>query len=194
MLSYLKGIIYEIGEDFVVIDINGIGYKILCSKNTIVNLNIGKTTKLFTTLVIRDDSIKLYGFFDKNEMNIFKQLNLVSGVGPKVAFSLLSSLKTEEIIIAIATKNYKELTKAPGIGKKTAERIILELKDKLKANDIEAGIRFNEENDNAIQTINALMSLGYNYSEASMALSKIENKNQPINDLIKEALKQFSRI
>lgn len=194
MYEYLNGLIADLGEDYAVIDINGMGFKTVCSQNTIKNLNIGKISKVFTILIVRDDNIILYGFSNKNEMNIFKLLTSVSGVGPKAALSLLSSLKVDDLIVAIATKNYKELVKAPGVGKKTAERIILELRDKISNENIIISASPDWESDNVIQAIEALTSLGYNYNEASSALSKIEDRKKPIDNLIKEALKQLSRI
>jgi Holliday junction DNA helicase RuvA len=194
MFEYLNGIVSDIGEDYAVVDINGVGFKCTCSQNTIKNLNIGKVYKIFTIVGIRDDSIMVYGFSNKQEMGLFKSLLTVSGVGPKAALSLLSSLRANEITLAVATKNYKELTKAPGIGKKTAERIILELKDKLSSEDAIAYAPLGDDGNNAIQAIQGLTSLGYSYSEASSAMSKVEDKNKPIDILIKEALKQLSRI
>lgn len=193
MFEYLNGIISDLGEDFAVVDINGVGFKCICSQNTIKSLTAGKVFKVYTIVGIRDDNIAVYGFSNKHEMSIFKLLNTVSGVGPKAALSLLSNLKVNELNMAIATKNYRELTKAPGIGKKTAERIILELKDKLSYDD---GLKFASmtTDDNTVQVIQALTSLGYSYGEASSALSKIENKDRAIDILIKEALKQLSRI
>ena len=193
MFEYLNGIISDLGEDFAVVDINGVGFKCICSQNTIKSLTVGKVFKVYTIVGIRDDNIAVYGFSNKHEMSIFKLLNTVSGVGPKAALSLLSNLKVNELNMAIATKNYRELTKAPGIGKKTAERIILELKDKLSYDD---GLKFASmtPDDNTVQVIQALTSLGYSYGEASSALSKIENKDRAIDILIKEALKQLSRI
>ncbi len=193
MFEYLNGIVSDIGEEYAVVDINGVGFKCTCSQNTIKNLNVGKVYKIFTMVGVRDDSITIYGFSNKQEMNLFKSLLTVSGVGPKAAISLLSNLKANEITLAVASKNYKELTKAPGIGKKTAERIILELKDKLSSVDAIVYASSGDD-DNAMQAIQALISLGYSYSEASSAMSKVEDKNKPIDTLIKEALKQLSRI
>ncbi|MCK9217994.1 MAG: Holliday junction branch migration protein RuvA [Firmicutes bacterium] len=194
MYEYLNGVIADIGENYVVVDINGMGFRTICSQNTIKDLNIGKVTKIYTELVIRDDNIILYGFSNKTELKIFKLLTSVSGVGPKVAVSVLSSLKIDELTLAIATKDYKELTRAPGVGKKTAERIILELKDKINGDSSIIATVTSDDSDNIIQVVQALISLGYNYNEASMALSSIENKNRPVDSLIKEALKRLSRI
>lgn len=193
MFEYLNGTISDLGEDFAVVDINGVGFKCICSQNTIKKLAVGKISKIYTIAAIRDDSIIIYGFSNKNEMDVFKLLNTVSGVGPKASLSLLSNLKVNELNMAIATKNYRELTKAPGIGKKTAERIILELKDKLSYED-SLDFASSGTEDNSTQVIQALTSLGYSFCEASTAFSKIEDKNKAIDILIKEALKQLSRI
>ncbi len=194
MFEYINGLISDVGNDYAVIDINGVGFRATCSTNTLRSLKTGKIFKLFTTLVVKEDSMTLYGFSDTNEMSIFKLLNTVSGIGPKAALSLLSSLKTDELVLAIVMKNNKELTKAPGIGKKTADRIILELRDKLNSSDHISSVAADDENNNTLQAVQALTSLGYGYNEATFALSKIEDKNIPIDSLIKEALKQLSRI
>lgn len=194
MFEYINGLISDVGNDYAVIDINGVGFRATCSTNTLRNLKTGKIFKLFTTLVVKEDSMTLYGFSDTNEMSIFKLLNTVSGIGPKAALSLLSSLKTDELVLAIVMKNNKELTKAPGVGKKTADRIILELRDKLNSSDHISSVAADDENNNTLQAVQALTSLGYGYNEATFALSKIEDKNIPIDSLIKEALKQLSRI
>jgi Holliday junction DNA helicase RuvA len=194
MYEYLNGTIADVGEDYVVIDINGIGFKVTTSKNTIIKIKLGDNSKLYTQLMIREDSALIYGFLSKYELELFKLLITVSGVGPKAAMSLLSSLKTEELLMAIALKNVKGLTIAQGIGKKLAERIILELKDKINLDDaIPCDISI-EENDSVIQAIEALTSLGYSYTEAKGAVSKIKDNKKSVDALIKDALKQLSRI
>ncbi len=194
MYEYLNGIIADLGEDYAVIDINGVGYKVVTSKNTIINIKVGNNSKLYTQLIVRDENVVIYGFSSRHELELFKLLISVSGVGPKAALSLLSSLRTHELTLAIATKNFKQLTIAQGIGKKIAERIILELKDKISMEDVVYSNTSVGDNDNAVQAIEALTSLGYNYNEASVAVSKIENKGKTVDALIKDALKQLSRI
>lgn len=194
MYEYLNGIISDLGEDYAVIDINGVGFRVVTSKNTIINIKLGSKSKLYTQIIVRDENIIIYGFISRYELEIFKLLLSVSGVGPKAALSLLSSLKPDELALAIATKNSKQLTIAQGIGKKIAERIILELRDKIS---IENSVYYEThlgDSDNAIQAIEALTSLGYSYNEASNAVAKIENKKESVDILIKEALKQLSRI
>lgn len=193
MFDYLNGIIVESGEDYIVVDIGGIGYRVYTSSNTISNIKENNKEKIFTYLHVKEDDLVLYGFLSKNELDIFKLLISVTGVGPKAALSLLSCNKPNDLIIAIQTKNTKALTQAPGIGKKIAERIMLELRDKIsistdQINDID------EVNNNMPEVINALMSLGYSYSEAASAFTKIKDKEKSLDNLIKEALKQLSRI
>jgi len=193
MFDYLNCIIVESGEDYIVVDIGGIGYRVYTSSNTISNIKENNKEKIFTYLHVKEDDLVLYGFLSKNELDIFKLLISVTGVGPKAALSLLSCNKPNDLIIAIQTKNTKALTQAPGIGKKIAERIMLELRDKIsistdQINDID------EVNNNMPEVINALMSLGYSYSEAASAFTKIKDKEKSLDNLIKEALKQLSRI
>ncbi|MEA4963523.1 Holliday junction branch migration protein RuvA [Lutispora sp.] len=194
MFDYLNGIIAETKEDHVVIDIGGIGYKIFSSANTISDLRVANKTKVYTHMHVKEDDLILYGFSSRNELDIFKLLISVSGIGPKAALSLLSCLKPNELVLALGTQNIKALTQAPGIGKKTAERILLELRDKINI-DSEILMNVNDEKGNNMpEVIDALMSLGYSYNEASLAFSKIEDKEKPIDNLIKEALKQLSRV
>ncbi|HCJ56190.1 MAG TPA: Holliday junction branch migration protein RuvA [Clostridiaceae bacterium] len=194
MFDYLNAIIAETKEDHVVIDIGGIGYKIFSSANTISDLRVANKTKVYTHMHVKEDDLILYGFSSRNELDIFKLLISVSGIGPKAALSLLSCLKPNELVLALGTQNIKALTQAPGIGKKTAERILLELRDKINI-DSEILMNVNDEKGNNMpEVIDALMSLGYSYNEASLAFSKIEDKEKPIDNLIKEALKQLSRV
>lgn len=194
MFDYLNGVIAEIREDYIVIDIGSIGYKIFSSANTISDLKVTNKVKLFTHLHVKEDDLVLYGFYCRNELELFKLLMSVSGIGPKAAISLLSCLKPNELVLAIGTQNIKALTQAPGVGKKTAERIILELRDKININ-ADVMMDVNEvSSTNMAEVIDALMSLDYSYNEASLAFSKIQNKEKPIDSLIKEALKQLSRI
>lgn len=194
MFDYLNGVIAETGEDYVIIDIGGIGFRLFSSANTISDIRVTNKTKIYTHLHVKEDDLILYGFSSKNELEIFKLLISVSGIGPKAALSLLSCLKPNELILAIGTKNIKALTQAPGIGKKIAERLTLELRDKIKI-DAEIMMDVNEvKGNNMTEVIDALMSLGYSYNEASQAFSKIKDKEKSIDNLIKEALKQLSRI
>lgn len=190
MYEYIRGNLEMLGDDYIVIDVQGIGYKIFTSQNSIKNLEINTDTRAFTHLVVKEDDLLLYGFSSKEELKIFKQLISVSGVGPKAAVSLLSQFKAHEIASAIITKNIAQITKAQGIGKKIAERIILELKDKIDTDEaIAVNENFDTPNDDMSQVIEALMALGYNYSVAAGAVARIKDANKPLDIMIKDALK-----
>lgn len=189
MYEYLKGKLDSVQEDYLVIDVNGVGYKVFTSLNTIKNVVVDSTTKIYTQLIVKEDDMVLYGFDTRDELHMFRLLITVSGVGPKAAVALLNQYKPQDIALAIISKDALKLTKAQGIGKKTAERIILELKDKI---DTESAIAVQEVNGtegDVSQVIEALVSLGYNYSVAAQAAAKLKNKEAPIDVMIKEALK-----
>lgn len=191
MFDYLNGIVTEKGEDYIIVEIGGIGYKVYVSANTISDVMIQNKAKIYTHLQVKEDEFILYGFSNKAELKLFKLLISVKSVGPKAALSLLSCFKPNDLLLAIGTKDTKSLKQVPGIGEKTAERIILELRDKINL-DLPNGD--NTTLNNMSEVIEALMSLGYSYSEAANAFSMIENKEKSLNDLIKEALKQLSRV
>lgn len=189
MYEYLRGKLDSIQEDYLVIDVNGVGYKVSSSQNTIRNVNSDSIVKIYTQLIVKEDDMVLYGFDTRDELNMFKLLNTVSGVGPKAAVGLLNQFKSQEIALAIISKDAATLTKAQGIGKKTAERIILELKDKINTETAIAVQNIGSDNSNAAQAIEALTALGYSYSEAAQSVSRIKNQDAPIDAMIKEALK-----
>lgn len=189
MYEYLKGTLDSIQEDYLVIDVNGVGYKVFSSQNTLRNTKVDSLVKIYTVLIVREDDMLLFGFDTRDELNMFKLLNTVSGVGPKAAVGLLNQYKSQEIALAIISKDAAKLTKAQGIGKKTAERIILELKDKINTESAIAVQTIGSDSSEAAQVIEALTALGYSYSEAAQAVSKIKNQDAPINTMIKEALK-----
>jgi len=192
LYDYICGRVDSAVEDYVVIDINGIGFKIFSSAYTVKNIKLGESAKIFTHMIVKEDDIVLYGFLTRKELKLFKQLISVSGIGPKVANSLLSQFDTEQIVNAILIKDIGLIIKAPGIGKKTAERLFLELKDKVTLDDMVVGTTTFRPGNELSEVIEALVSLGYNYSIASNAVSKIEDKSLSINLLIKEALKLVS--
>lgn len=189
MYEYLRGILDSIQEDYLVIDVNGVGYKVSTSQNTIRNAKADAAVKIFTQLIVKEDDMVLYGFDTKDELNMFKLLNTVSGVGPKAAVGLLNQFKAQEIALAIISKDGARLTRAQGIGKKTAERIILELRDKINTESAIAPQSIDNDSSEITQVIEALTSLGYAYSEAAQAVSKLKNTAAPIDAMIKEALK-----
>lgn len=193
MYEYIKGNVEYVGDNLLVLENNDIGYKIMTSNYTIQSLNNSINVKIYTYLHIREDEMSLYGFITKDELDIFKLLLSVSKIGPKVGVNIMSTLKPIEIKSAIVNENENMLAKAPGIGNKTAKRMILELKDKIKDNIDEV---INDNIDNVSNETNeaksALLSLGYNKAEINTALSKIDTTGKDVTDLIKLALKELS--
>lgn len=197
MYEYIKGKYIGINRDNVIVENNGIGYKIFTSGATMsVMPKVNEEVMLYLEQIVREDFIGLYGFETREELEMFKLLISISGVGAKAALSLLSISRINNLRYAIAMGDEKHLCRAPGIGKKTAGRIILELKDKLKLDKLSsAGENQGEfqdiqpDNANAIgEALGALLSLGYSEKEAEMALKKV-NKNDALEDMIKNCLK-----
>lgn len=197
MFGYIKGIVTEIFLDYVIIENSDIGFKLSTSQFTNRKLEIGKEAKLYTKLNVREDDISLLGFADRRELKMYELLNSVSKVGPKVAFSVLSTYDTDSLQAIINNSDATLLSKAPGVGKKTAERIILELRDKVdkKAVGMQPSIYniFEADTDEALEV---LMSLGFTKIEASRAVesAKTENPASDTSELIKFALGKLSKI
>ncbi|HNR04126.1 MAG TPA: Holliday junction branch migration protein RuvA [Bacillota bacterium] len=191
MYEYLSGRVDYIGEDYAVIDISGLGYRVFTSQNSMKSLKLGEISKIFTHLIVKEDDLILYGFATREELGMFKLLISVSGVGPKAAASLLNQYKASELAAAILSRDVAKLSKAQGIGKKISERIILELKDKIDTESAVGAIGAFGGSDEISQVIEALTALGYNYSIAANAVMKLKDTNKPIDILIKEALRQL---
>lgn len=199
MYSYIKGILEIKFNDFVVIDVNGIGFKIFMSQTAIDNLpEISEEVKIFTHMQVREDDISLFGFNSQEELRMFELLISVSGIGAKSAISMLSNIEPSAFAIAIISDDVDRLTKLPGIGKKTAQRIILELKDKLKQESIETKINAKEikqeieDNSKIEESISALRVLGYTKSQIDKVIDKIDVNTLSIEEIIKQALKYLS--
>jgi len=199
MYEYIKGIYKGIYKDYIIVENNGIGYKIFTSGATMSSMPvIDEETLVFVEQIVREDFNGLYGFLTREELEMFKLLLSINGVGSKAALSLLSISRINNLKYAIMIGDEKHLCRAPGIGKKTAGRIILELKDKIKKEDlskVEGNLEFieNEENTNAslsnlAEALGALLALGYSEKEAEMALSKID-KTESLENIIKNSLK-----
>lgn len=198
MIYSLKGILLLNEDNFVVIQCSGVGYKCLTSAYTQGELHkdIGKEITVYTYMNIRQDAIDLFCFSSINELNCFKLLNSVSGVGPKAALSVLSQFSSEQFSVIVSSGDSKSLTSAPGIGSKTAQRIVLELKDKISA------IIISDNKDNKIQApipsrniseaVKALMSLGYSSDEVMPIVSKMDN-NLSVEQLIGNTLKAMAK-
>ncbi|BDU86041.1 Holliday junction branch migration protein RuvA [Clostridium perfringens] len=201
MYEYIRGQFQGISKDYVVIELNNIGYKIFTSGNTMSNMpKVGDEVLLYLEQIVREDFIGLYGFTTREELEMFKLLLSINGVGAKAALSLLSISTVNNLKYAIMMGDEKHITRAPGIGKKTAQRIILELKDKLKPDELtsEEGELIEGINDNSDysfninETLSALMALGYTEKEAQKALEKVD-KTLSIENMIKESLKLLMR-
>ena len=199
MIGKLKGIVEACYVDHAIIDVNGVGYLVFCSHKTLANLNLGNTAILLIETHVREDHIHLYGFYNSEEKNSFTLLQSVKGVGTKMALAILSTLTPEEISHALVTKDILAFNKAPGVGKKLAERIITELKDKylpayssvIPASRQTAGNENAYPNNIAIDAISALTTLGVNKTDAQNRISALlaQDKNLSLNELIKYALK-----
>ena len=196
MFGYIKGIVEEIGIDYVVLDVNGIGFKLSTSQFTNQHLKLKEVMKLHTKMNVREDDISLLGFYDKRELKLFEQLVSVSKVGPKLAFSILSTYDVDRLGTIILQADANTLSKASGVGKKTAERIIVELRDKInKSSETLPDTSIYEVNDVKSETIEVLMSLGFNKSEIIQVVDKLfrENKDIETNELVKLSLGRLGK-
>ena len=194
MFSYIKGILEVKNLNYVVIDVNGIGFKIFMSESAIQRLEeTGNTVKIYTHMNVKEDDLSLYGFITNEELRMFELLIGVSGVGAKSAISMLSSITPSKFALAVISNDVKTLTKIPGIGPKSAQRIILELKDKLKTeeaiqtNNIELKTSIGEDNK-LEEAVQALKVLGYTRQEIESVLAKIEINTLTVEDIIRKAL------
>jgi len=200
MISYIKGEVVKKGIDYLIIENNGIGYYINTSFNTLKNLSEGDVTSVFTYMHIREDVLALYGFSKKDELEMFKKLISVNGIGPKAGLAVLSTYDINSVKVAILKDDVNAISKVPGIGKKTASKIILDLKDKvgsieeidsINLSDIEV---INDSVNNDIEDISkVLMTLGFSQLEAKKALENIDISGKTENQIIKEALKNLNR-
>ena len=188
MISFLKGRVEDIGRDFVEIDVNGVGYRVFSSKTTLGRLTQGELVKLHTQMILREDSMSLFGFIHKEELYLFEKLISVSGIGPKAALSILSSMPPADFAGLIVGERIEDLMKIPGVGRKTGERLILELKDKL---DIYCDESFSPEPvaDSRREALEALVSLGFEAASVRRVLAGIDEEETDTARLIKLCLK-----
>lgn len=196
MIAYIKGDIEVIGDDYIIIDNNGIGYLIYMPLSDIEKLkNQKENVKINTYQYVREDSVGLFGFVSTEGLNMFKMLINVSGVGPKAALSILSSVSPSNLILAIIMGDDKTLCRAQGIGKKIAQRIILELKDKFKDYDLTAqDEKGNDYSENdGMEALAALMALGYTRQEAASAIKQVDDGTLSIEEIVKRSLKFLMR-
>ena len=203
MISYVKGVIADFEKDKVIIENNGMGYGIYMPQRSLGLLpSIGSEVKIYTYMNVREDAIQLFGFLSKDELDMYKLVITVSGIGPKGGLSILSTLSADDLRFAVLSSDVKAIQAAPGIGKKTAEKLIIELKDKMDMDDIlthsgngaEGVVSAVSSNaDTAIQAeaAEALVALGYGSTEAYKAVKAVDIENPTVEAVLKEALKKL---
>ena len=194
MFAYIKGALELKSNGYIVIDINGLGYKIFMSQNNIDTIGeLHNIIKVFTYVKVREDDISIYGFKTQEQLKMFELLISVSGVGAKSALVMLSCIEPSDFAIAVISNDVKVLTKVPGIGNKSAQRIILELKDKLKEEQLEERLensskKTKDNSENINEAISGLMVLGYSKKDIEKAFEHLDIDNLSIEDLIKKGL------
>jgi holliday junction DNA helicase RuvA len=199
MIAYIKGKLGYTDENFIIVETNGIGYKIYTSLSTVEKAGqTGSEIMLHTHLYVREDNISLYGFISKEELGMFELLISVSGVGPKAAISIISGMSPSKFGLAVITDDVKTLVKAHGVGAKTAQRIILELRDKISKdkefiiqNDENYGQPLSEDNERISEAVSALMVLGYTGLEAKRAVSSVYSNELDLEAIIRDSLKKM---
>lgn len=197
MIGYLNGIVKFVYEDNCIVDVHGVGYKVYVDSRTRESLSKGQELELFIHTAVREDSITLYGFKSQTDYDIFAQLITVSGIGARTALNVLAKMSSKDLAMAIYQKNVTALTNLPGIGKKSAQRLILELKDKIAADsmvdDDTAEWTQSEEKGNPLEEASeALSALGYTTSEIAEVFRKAK-KSMSTEELVKLALKELNR-
>ena len=201
MYAYIKGELAEINTDHIVIEAGGIGYQVFISLQTFDYLpSVGENLKIYTYLYLREDAMILYGFLTKDDLELFKLLISVSGIGPKGGLAILSTLEADDLRFAILSGDAKAISIAPGVGGKTAQRVILELKDKLSLEDaFEAKTEHVQKNAAAAggsvknDAVMALTALGYSSTESLKAVSAVEiTEDMDVEEVLKAALKHLS--
>jgi Holliday junction DNA helicase RuvA len=194
MLAYIKGSLEMKFKNYLVIDVGGLGYKVFMAENAINTIGeIGEIVKVYTYYRVREDDISIYGFKTQEELRMFELLISVSGVGAKSALIMLSCIEPSDFALAVISNDIKLLTQVPGIGNKSAQRIILELKDKLKAEQSEenienAKLKKAKTNENVEEAISGLMVLGYSKKDIEKAFEHLDVESLSIEDLIKKGL------
>ena len=201
MFYYISGTLAHKSMGFAVIDAGGVGYRMTVSQNTYDKLPLaGNPAKLYNYLAVREDGIELFGFYDETELSSFQMLITVSGVGPKAAMSILSLLTPEKFALAVCTEDTKAISKASGVGPKTAARIVLELKDKLikeHGNDFSAvpevatSAKGAPARGKLTEALDALMVLGYQRAEATAVLKSLPTEQMTLEEIIRQALKKL---
>ncbi len=194
MISFIKGILNEVCENYIVVETDYFGYEIFVPTTVLNNLpSIGEEIKIYTFFQPREDAFNVYGFLEKEDKEIFKKLLTVNGIGAKGALAILSVLSVSDLKLAISTDDFASISRAQGVGKKTAQKVVLELKDKISFDLPNAEVHTIVSNDNTDEALAALISLGYSNYEAKKAISKCDSTSST-EEIIKHSLKQLSII
>ena len=191
MIGQISGRLIEKNPTDLVIDCGGVGYEVKISLNTFTTLGSDEAVRVFTKLIVREDAHLLYGFSSKEEREMFNHLISVSGIGPNTAMIMLSSLVPDEIAQAILTEDVATIQKIKGIGTKTAQRVIIDLKSKVSKMELSSENIFTSNNRNRFDALNALVSLGFDKKSAEKVLDKIDTGTQSVEELIKDALRNL---
>ena len=201
MISYIRGELVAVEKEKVIIDVGGVGYGIFMPESAMGLLpQMGNEVKLYTYLNVREDAMQLFGFLTRDDLEIFKLLIGVSGIGPKGGLSILSKLTADDLRFAIKSGDSKAISAAPGIGKKTAEKVIIELKDKLDIEQIlnpsdsetKSAIKMDSSaNEVQSEAVQALVALGYGSTESLKAVNKVNSENMTVEEVLKQALKNL---
>ena len=198
MIAYIKGIFEEVTEEGIVVEAGGVGYGIAVPPSLASELSIGEEVKIYTYFQVAEDMQKLYGFASREDRRVFTRLLKVSGIGPKLAMSIMGAVGSDELKLAVITGDVKTLSRAPGLGKKTAEKLILELKDSFDASEVIAGSAQPQGtplvmDDAFSQATQALMALGYSSSEAMKAVRQVEAFDGiTVDDVLQEAFRHLA--
>ena len=194
MIGFVEGIIEYIDVDKIVVNNNGVGYNVFMPASQIDTLNVDETVRVFTYLNVREDAMQLFGFLTRDDLEVFKLLITVNGIGPKGGLAVLSTITTDDLRVAVISEDAKAISKAPGIGAKTAQKVIIELKDKLNLEDVlepklDANFQVNDNNSMS-EAVMALVALGYSQADAYRAVKSIGNI-EDLENVIKMALKKI---
>ena len=196
MIGFVEGIIEYIDVDKIVVNNNGVGYNVFMPASQIDTLNVDETVRVFTYLNVREDAMQLFGFLTRDDLEVFKLLITVNGIGPKGGLAVLSTITTDDLRVAVISEDAKAISKAPGIGAKTAQKVIIELKDKLNLDDVlepklDANFQVNDNNSMS-EAVMALVALGYSQADAYRAVKSIDNIEElDVENVIKMALKKI---
>jgi len=197
LIAHIRGAVSSAGDGAVVVEAHGVGYLIFVNDRTIAAVKLGDTVLIFTHTLVREDGVSLFGFMSKEELDTFNKLITVTGVGPKVALGLLNAMKPKDIDLAILTEDAGAFTKAPGVGKKTAQMIIFKLKDQISKESVisvlDPQFALNGASEAKQDSLDALISLGYSKSESLKAVLETALPEMTTEQIIKLALKKLNK-